>query len=106
MSMDDPSHRDPAERGNDAEQNIDPRTGESRAEEELLQAAASKSGEEVPLPPEDETPLEIPPELIREEVREAQENGGRSTVCGESRSRTLFSIMSQNHLATCTCSMM
>jgi phospholipid/cholesterol/gamma-HCH transport system ATP-binding protein len=28
------------------------------------------------LPPVDETPLEIPPELIREEVREAQENGG------------------------------
>ncbi len=33
---------------------------------------------EVPLPPEDETPLEIPAELIREEVREAQENGARS----------------------------
>jgi phospholipid/cholesterol/gamma-HCH transport system ATP-binding protein len=27
------------------------------------------------LPPVDETPLEIPPELIREEVREVQENG-------------------------------
>jgi phospholipid/cholesterol/gamma-HCH transport system ATP-binding protein len=48
---------------------------ESAAEEELLRAAAPQNGEEVPLPPTDETPLEIPAELFREEVREAQENG-------------------------------
>jgi phospholipid/cholesterol/gamma-HCH transport system ATP-binding protein len=49
--------------------------GESAAEEALLRNAAPQGGTEVPLPPEDETPLEIPAELIREEVREAQENG-------------------------------
>jgi phospholipid/cholesterol/gamma-HCH transport system ATP-binding protein len=48
-------------------------TGESVAEERLLRNAEPQEGTEVPLPPEDETPLEIPPELIREEVREAQE---------------------------------
>lgn len=31
--------------------------------------------ENVPLPPEDNTPLDIPVEVIREEVREAQQNG-------------------------------
>lgn len=49
--------------------------GESAAEETLLRNAEPQGGTEVPLPPEDETPLEIPPELIREGVREAQENG-------------------------------
>jgi phospholipid/cholesterol/gamma-HCH transport system ATP-binding protein len=48
-------------------------SGESVAEETLLRNAAPQEGKEVPLPAEDETPLEIPPELIREEVREAQE---------------------------------
>ena len=53
-------------------------SGESVAEERLLRNAEPQGGTDVPLPPEDETPLEIPPELIREEVREAheaQENG-------------------------------
>jgi ABC-type transporter Mla maintaining outer membrane lipid asymmetry ATPase subunit MlaF len=50
-------------------------SGESAEEEALLRDAAPQEGTEVPLPPEDETPLEIPAELIREEVREAQENG-------------------------------
>jgi phospholipid/cholesterol/gamma-HCH transport system ATP-binding protein len=49
---------------------------ESAAEEALLREAGTEHGEEVPLQPIDETPLEIPPELFREEVREAQENGG------------------------------
>jgi phospholipid/cholesterol/gamma-HCH transport system ATP-binding protein len=49
---------------------------ESAAEEALLREAGTQHGEEVPLQPIDETPLEIPPELFREEVREAQENGG------------------------------
>jgi phospholipid/cholesterol/gamma-HCH transport system ATP-binding protein len=48
-------------------------SGESAAEERLLRNAEPQEGKEVPLPAEDETPLEIPPELIREEVREAQE---------------------------------
>jgi phospholipid/cholesterol/gamma-HCH transport system ATP-binding protein len=48
-------------------------SGESVAEERLLRNAEPQEGTEVPLPPEDETPLEIPPELIREEVRDAQE---------------------------------
>jgi phospholipid/cholesterol/gamma-HCH transport system ATP-binding protein len=48
-------------------------SGESVTEERLLRNAEPREGTEVPLPPEDETPLEIPPELIREEVREAQE---------------------------------
>jgi phospholipid/cholesterol/gamma-HCH transport system ATP-binding protein len=49
--------------------------GESAAEETLLRNAEPHGGTDVPLPPEDKTRLEIPPELIREEVREAQENG-------------------------------
>jgi phospholipid/cholesterol/gamma-HCH transport system ATP-binding protein len=48
---------------------------ESAAEEALLRAAAPPQGEEVPLPPTDDTPLEIPAELFQEESREAQENG-------------------------------
>jgi phospholipid/cholesterol/gamma-HCH transport system ATP-binding protein len=59
--------------------------GESAAEETLLRNAAPQGGEEVPIPAPDETPLEIPTELIGEEVRdardarevrEAQENDG------------------------------
>jgi phospholipid/cholesterol/gamma-HCH transport system ATP-binding protein len=78
MSMDDERKPDPGRNG-DAQQNrpaSDSDTGESPAEEELLEAAVPKDGEEVPLPPPDETPLEIPPEIIREDVREAQETGG------------------------------
>jgi phospholipid/cholesterol/gamma-HCH transport system ATP-binding protein len=48
---------------------------ETPAEQSLLEAAAPRGGEEVPLPTVDPTPLEIPPELIREEVKEAQEAG-------------------------------
>jgi phospholipid/cholesterol/gamma-HCH transport system ATP-binding protein len=48
---------------------------ESAAEEALLRAAAPPKGEEVPLPPTNDAPLEIPAELFREESREAQENG-------------------------------
>jgi phospholipid/cholesterol/gamma-HCH transport system ATP-binding protein len=55
-------------------------TGESAAEETLLRNAAPQEGTEVPLPAEDETPLEIPPELIREEVREAQEAQDNGTA--------------------------
>jgi phospholipid/cholesterol/gamma-HCH transport system ATP-binding protein len=53
---------------------------ESAAEEALLRAAAPPQGEEVPLPPLDETPLEIPAELFSDEVREAQENGNAPQV--------------------------
>jgi ABC-type transporter Mla maintaining outer membrane lipid asymmetry ATPase subunit MlaF len=62
-----PADKEPAQK-RDAE-------GETPAEETLLRNAAPQEGTEVPLPPVDETPLEIPPELIREEVREVQENG-------------------------------
>jgi phospholipid/cholesterol/gamma-HCH transport system ATP-binding protein len=48
-------------------------SGETADEAALLRNAAPQEGKEVPLAPADETPLEIPPELIREEVREAQE---------------------------------
>jgi phospholipid/cholesterol/gamma-HCH transport system ATP-binding protein len=77
MSMDDEPRPDPSRNGDDAPQNRpanDSETGESAAEEELLEAAIPKGGEEVPLPPPDETPLEIPAEIIRDEVREAQES--------------------------------
>jgi len=54
-----------------------PSEGESAAEQELLRSAMPpKNGEEVPLQPVDETPLELPAELFGEEVRERQENGG------------------------------
>jgi phospholipid/cholesterol/gamma-HCH transport system ATP-binding protein len=68
MSMHDDEPRgdaDPAEERDSS--------GETAAERTLLRDAAPEEGTEVPLPPVDETPLEIPPELIREEVREAQE---------------------------------
>jgi phospholipid/cholesterol/gamma-HCH transport system ATP-binding protein len=77
--MNDERRRDSSRNGHDAPQNQPARdsdTGESRAEEELLhEALPPNGGEVVPLPPPDETPLEIPPEIIREEVREAQESG-------------------------------
>jgi phospholipid/cholesterol/gamma-HCH transport system ATP-binding protein len=76
MSMNDEQPRgdaEPAEKEPTAKR--DP-WGETPAEETLLRNAAPEGGTEVPLAPVDETPLEIPPELIREEVREAQENGG------------------------------
>jgi len=63
-----PADKEPAQK-RDAE-------GETPAEETLLRNAAPQEGTEVPLPPVDEAPLEIPPELIREKVREVQENGG------------------------------
>lgn len=77
MKMDD--ERQPEAGGDDgtggdpAAENRD--GGESAAEEALLRAAAPPPGEEVPLAPLDETPLEIPAELFSEEAREAQENG-------------------------------
>lgn len=52
-------------------------TGEAPEEEELLRAATPKNGEEVPLPPPDDTPLDIPTEIVRDEMREAQEAGER-----------------------------
>jgi phospholipid/cholesterol/gamma-HCH transport system ATP-binding protein len=81
--MDEESRREGGRNGDEAARHRarddagdDASTGESRAEEELLKAAEPRGGEEVPLPPPDETPLEIPEGLIRDEVREAQENGG------------------------------
>jgi ABC-type transporter Mla maintaining outer membrane lipid asymmetry ATPase subunit MlaF len=56
---------------------------ESAAEEALLREAAPQHGEEVPLAPIDEAPLEIPEELFREEVREAQENGSASQAAAQ-----------------------
>jgi phospholipid/cholesterol/gamma-HCH transport system ATP-binding protein len=82
MKMDD--ERQP-EAGRDDGTGGDPAAGnhdgqESAAEEALLRAAAPPQGEEVPLPPLDETPLEIPAELFSDEVREAQENGNAPQV--------------------------
>ncbi len=58
-------------------------SGESPAEETLLRNAEPRGGTDVPLPPEDDTPLQIPPELIREDVRESQENGAHSQAGGK-----------------------
>jgi phospholipid/cholesterol/gamma-HCH transport system ATP-binding protein len=83
MKMDD--EREP-EAGRDDGTGGDPAAGshdgqESAAEEALLRAAAPPQGEEVPLPPLDETPLEIPVELFNnEEAREAPENGNAPQV--------------------------
>jgi phospholipid/cholesterol/gamma-HCH transport system ATP-binding protein len=73
MSMDDEKRR-VMNRDEHDEQKLprDPKTGESPSEEELLRVAAQINGKDVPLPPPDETPLEIPPELLRE----AQESNG------------------------------
>jgi phospholipid/cholesterol/gamma-HCH transport system ATP-binding protein len=74
--------------------------GESAAEETLLHNAAPQEGTEVPLPPEDETPLEIPAELIRDEVREAQaaqENGaGPQTPAKRSEPYIVFDHVSKS----------
>jgi phospholipid/cholesterol/gamma-HCH transport system ATP-binding protein len=51
--------------------------GETAAERTLLRDAAPQEGKEIPLLPVDDTPLEIPAELIRAEVREAHENGAQ-----------------------------
>src|ERR1700742_2146751 len=79
MSMNDQhGQQDVGRNGDERSQNLPIErsdTGESPEEEELLQEAAPKNGEEVPLPPPDDTPLEIPAEIIRDEIREAQENG-------------------------------
>ncbi len=69
---DDDTGRDPAAENHDGQ--------ESAAEEALLRAAAPPQGEEVPLPPLDETPLEIPAELFQEEAREAPDNGNAPQV--------------------------
>ena len=77
MSMDD--ERSPANGNgtNGKPERQSPSGGESAAEQELLRSAMPpKSGEDVPLPPMDETPLELPAELFGDEVRERQENGG------------------------------
>ena len=77
MSMDD--ERSPANGNgtNGKPERQSPSGGESAAEQELLRSAMPpKNGEDVPLPPMDETPLEIPAELFGDEVRERQENGG------------------------------
>jgi phospholipid/cholesterol/gamma-HCH transport system ATP-binding protein len=76
MSMNDDQPRGDAEPAEEEPGEKRDAWGETRAEETLLRNAAPQEGKEVPLPAADETPLEIPPELIREEVREAQENGG------------------------------
>jgi phospholipid/cholesterol/gamma-HCH transport system ATP-binding protein len=97
MSMDDERNPD-AGRNGDAQQNrpaSDSDTGESPAEEELLEAAVPKDGEEVPLPPPDETPLEIPPEIIREDVREAQETGGAPEAAAKPEPYIVFDHVSK-----------
>ena len=50
--------------------------GERRRAGAAAQRHAAEDGEDVPLPPVDETPLELPAELFGDEVRERQENGG------------------------------
>jgi phospholipid/cholesterol/gamma-HCH transport system ATP-binding protein len=75
MRMDDEKRPEPSGDGTDGG---NPDGQESAAEEALLRAAAPQHGEEVPLPPTDEAPLQIPEELFREEIREAQENGSAS----------------------------
>jgi phospholipid/cholesterol/gamma-HCH transport system ATP-binding protein len=78
MSMNDQNSQNVGRDGDARAQNLPidgSDTGESPQEEELLQAAAPKNGEEVPLPPPDDTPLEIPTEIIRDEMREVQETG-------------------------------
>jgi phospholipid/cholesterol/gamma-HCH transport system ATP-binding protein len=79
---------DPAEERNSS--------GETAAEETLLREAAPQEGEDVPLPPVDETPLEIPPELIREEVREAQENGAAPQPAAKPEPYIVFDRVSKS----------
>jgi phospholipid/cholesterol/gamma-HCH transport system ATP-binding protein len=97
MRMDD--KRGPDANGN--EEDGDPkgenRDGqESAAEEELLREAAPQHGEDVPLPPIDETPLDIPPELFREEVREAQENGAAAQPARSAEPYIVFDHVSKS----------
>ncbi|HEX6494526.1 MAG TPA: ATP-binding cassette domain-containing protein [Acidobacteriaceae bacterium] len=75
MSMDDDEARDDGHSAGGQDSSSGENTGESPAEEMLLRNAEPRGGTDVPLPPQDETPLQIPPELIREDARESQENG-------------------------------
>jgi len=52
-----------------------------------------------------ETPLEIPPELIREEVREAQESGGAPQPASKPEPYIIFDHVSSRS-AICMCWMM
>ena len=70
--------------------------GETAAERTLLRDAAPQEGTEVPLPPVDEAPLEIPPELIRDEVREAQENGGAPQPAAKPEPYIVFDRVSKS----------
>lgn len=70
-------------------------TGESPSEIELLKVASEIHGEVVPLPPPDETPLDIPPELIREEIREAQEDNGLSQASAKPEPFIVFDHVSK-----------
>ncbi|MFL6428619.1 MAG: organic solvent resistance ABC transporter ATP-binding protein, partial [Acidobacteriaceae bacterium] len=75
--MDDDEPRHDGESASQQDSSSGESTGESPAEEMLLRNAEPRDGTEVPLPPEDETPLQSPPELISEAVRESQENGAQ-----------------------------
>jgi phospholipid/cholesterol/gamma-HCH transport system ATP-binding protein len=82
--MDDEKRPEPSRDGTDAGPEAENSDGqESAAEEALLRAAAPQNGEEVPLPPTDEAPLEIPEELFQEGAREAQENGSASQAAAK-----------------------
>jgi phospholipid/cholesterol/gamma-HCH transport system ATP-binding protein len=91
----DPDPATPA--GQDAEDQD--ATGESAAEEALLRSAEPEGGEVVPIQPMDETPLEIPAELIGEEVREAQEaqeNGGSAQAAAKPEPYIAFDHVSKS----------
>jgi phospholipid/cholesterol/gamma-HCH transport system ATP-binding protein len=79
MNMDDDKARQDEDSAGEQDSSSGENLGESPAEEMLLRNAEPR-GTEVPLPPEDETPLQIPPELISEAVRESQENGAHPQV--------------------------
>jgi phospholipid/cholesterol/gamma-HCH transport system ATP-binding protein len=70
--------------------------GETPAERTLLREATPTEGQEVPLPPVDETPLEIPEELIRDEVREAQENGAAAQPAAKPEPYIVFDHVSKS----------
>lgn len=98
MSMDEDRKPDPGHDGHDGPQyssSAGPKTGESRGEEELLESAIPRDGEVVPLPPPDETPLEIPAEIIRDEVREAQESGEEQQRSGKLEPYIVFDHVSK-----------
>jgi phospholipid/cholesterol/gamma-HCH transport system ATP-binding protein len=96
MSMSDDEPRGDAEPAEEKPAQKRDAWGETPAEETLLRNAAPQEGEEVPLPPANETPLEIPPELIREEVREAQENGGAPQPAAKPEPYTVFDHVSKS----------